>query len=245
MSIYETLGRYYDALVRDDEASDRWVEWIESWNPGPEFLELACGSGEITKRLAKKHRITALDLSQTMVDEARSKAEAESDLLPFSFAQGDMRDLSAYGVYDAIGCFCDSFNYLEDEKEVQAFFDEVYAHLKDGSLFFFDSHSMDRLDEFAEDYEEAGEFEDGTQVQWIISAQDRQIYQDFAFYFDGRTVEEHHCQTVFAPEELKTMLEKNFEILSLCGDFDQDELEDVEKYFFVCRAKPHPAKPEA
>ncbi|UNT93392.1 L-histidine N(alpha)-methyltransferase [Allobaculum sp. Allo2] len=34
-----------------------------------------------------------------------------------------------------IGCFCDSFNYLEDKDEVRAFLKEVRAHLNEGGLF--------------------------------------------------------------------------------------------------------------
>lgn len=233
MAIYETLGRYYDALVKDEEASQSWVDWIESFNPGSDFFELACGSGEITERLAANHTVTALDLSQNMIDAAKAK-EGAKDIV---FVQGDMRDLHAFGQYDAIGCFCDSFNYLDGMDEVKAFFAEVRSHLKEDGLFLFDSHSLCRLDEFEDDYTEAGTFDDGTQVQWIISAEEGKIYQDFAFYFDERTVEEHHVQTVFDPEQLIEALgEAGFELLSISGDFGEAPLEDCEKYFIAARA---------
>lgn len=234
MAIYETLGRYYDALVKDDQAADQWVDWIESFHPGKTVLELACGSGEITERLAKQHDVTALDLSQNMIDAAKAKPGSEN----ITFLQGDMRDLSGLSRFDMIGCFCDSFNYLEDKDEVRAFLKEVRAHLNEGGLFLFDSHSLCRLDEFAEEYEEAGEFDDGVQVQWVITAQDDKIYQDFAFYFDDRTVEEHHMQTVFSDTDLKEMLEEDFEILQFSGDFNEAPLEDSEKYFIACKARP-------
>ncbi|UNT93393.1 bifunctional 2-polyprenyl-6-hydroxyphenol methylase/3-demethylubiquinol 3-O-methyltransferase UbiG [Allobaculum sp. Allo2] len=78
MAIYETLGRYYDALVKDDQAADQWVDWIESFHPGKTVLEPACGSGEITERLAKQHDVTALDLSQNMIDAAKAKPGSEN-----------------------------------------------------------------------------------------------------------------------------------------------------------------------
>lgn len=31
--IYDILAGYYDDLVRDDEATKQWVDWIESYNP--------------------------------------------------------------------------------------------------------------------------------------------------------------------------------------------------------------------
>ena len=72
--MYNTLARYYDALVKDDEATKAYVDWIESFHPGKKMLELACGSGEITERLARVgHRLDALDLSADMVEQAKQK----------------------------------------------------------------------------------------------------------------------------------------------------------------------------
>ena len=42
--IYNTLAHYYDALVKDEEASREWVSWIESELAPCDCLELACGS---------------------------------------------------------------------------------------------------------------------------------------------------------------------------------------------------------
>ena len=72
--IYNTLAHYYDALVKDEEASREWVSWIESELAPCDCLELACGSGEITEMLAQKgYTMTALDLSEEMVKQAKSK----------------------------------------------------------------------------------------------------------------------------------------------------------------------------
>lgn len=242
MALYETLGQYYDALVKDDEAADKWVDWIESFAPGRDFLELACGSGEISKRLAAHHHLDALDLSASMLEAAKAKDSEKA----ITFLQGDMRNLEALGQYDAIGCFCDSFNYLIEKDEVRQFFKDIYAHLKNGGLFLFDSHGLSRLYEFAEDYEEAGTFDDGTQVQWIISCEKDWIYQDFAFYLNGRTIEEHHLQRVWHPQALEGWLqEAGFEVIDLRGDFGEEPLESCEKYFFACRKKEglHPYPP--
>lgn len=232
-SIYQTLGGYYDQLVGDLQAVEDWVKWIESFHPGLRFLELACGSGEITRSLAKSHAVEAMDLSQAMLDQACAKDGAQT----IRFHQGDMRDLSGYGQYDAIGCFCDSFNYLTEEDEVRSLFEQAADHLSPGGLLLFDTHGMARLDEFADDYEEAGTFEDGTQVQWIISAQDGYLYQDFAFYFPRQTIQEHHLQRVWDPDWLKQQLESRFEILSVSGDFGRAPLDEAEKVFFACRKK--------
>lgn len=231
--IYDTLAYYYDLLAADEAASDRWVEWVESYHPQKKFLELACGTGEITKRLAKHHDVSALDLSGQMVAIAARK---DTDMV-IDFSCGDMRDLSEYGLYDAIGCFCDSFNYLLTEEDVEIFFQQVADHLNQGGLFFFDTHSLDRLEEFEEEYTETGTFEDGTQVQWVIASEDDFIFQDFAFYFDKQTQCEHHLQKVYDPGLLENMLLKHFEIVDISTDWDTRGIAPGEKYFFVCRKK--------
>ncbi len=235
MNAYDFLGSHYDDLVGDPNASQAWVDWIESAKPGHRFLELGCGSGEITRRLAQTHQVDGLDLSPAMLEAARAKDSEQM----VHWIEGDMRDLSALGQYDAIGCFCDSFNYLIEDQEVQDFFHIVADHLVDGGLFLFDSHGTSRLQEFAEDYEEAGTFEDGTQVQWVISTSGDELYQDFAFYLpDGRTIEEHHLQRIYPLETLKSWLESDFEILSVIGDFGEESLENCEKLFLICKKKP-------
>lgn len=63
---YGILARYYDALVKDDEATRQWVNWIGRRGRTP--LDCACGSGEITRRLAGMYEQTAgMDLSPDMI----------------------------------------------------------------------------------------------------------------------------------------------------------------------------------
>ena len=107
--IYNTLAHYYDALVKDEEASREWVSWIENELAPCDCLELACGSGEITEMLAQKgYTMTALDLSEEMVKQAKSKNLEGS----IQFLCQDMRDLHNLASYSGIFCLCDSFNYI-------------------------------------------------------------------------------------------------------------------------------------
>ena len=232
--IYDTLAHYYDALVKDDEATQAWVDWIEKENPGKKVLELACGSGEITHQLANAgYEMTALDLSSEMIERAKEK-DIEHKI---QFYVQNMLDLSQFSIFDTILCLCDSFNYLLENEEVTTFFEQVSSHLHEGGLFFFDMHSWDRLEEFSEEFNEAGSFEDGCQCQWSIMSEDELVYQDFAFYKDNQMVQEHHIQRVYDPEWIQNELEKYFEILKITTDFDQQGLCEGEKYFYICRKK--------
>ena len=197
-------------------------------------LELACGSGEITEMLAKRgYTMTALDLSEEMVKQAKSKNLEGS----IQFLCQDMRNLSNLGSYSGIFCLCDSFNYILEKEEVDAFFHEVCQHLKPNGLFFFDTHSLDRLDEFDSEYNETGAFEDGCQYQWSIMAEDDYVYQDFAFYMKDKVVQEHHIQRVYDPIWLNDTLSKYFDVLKVTTDFDIEGIVPGEKYFYVCRKK--------
>lgn len=231
--IYDTLAVHYDELVKDDQATQDWVHWIEKFQKPCTFLELACGSGEITHQLAKDgFSMHALDLSERMIERAQEK-DAH-----ITYSVQDMRDLSNYGRFDAIACLCDSFNYLLSEQEVSAFFKEVSEHLNEEGLFFFDTHSLDRMKEFEQEWNETGTFEDGMHYQWSISGDDAWLYQDFAFYLpQGRTVQEHHLQKVYTPVFLEQALAPYFEIVDLCTDFDLPGIAPGEKYFYVCRKK--------
>lgn len=232
--IYNTLAHYYDALVKDEEASREWVSWIESELAPCDCLELACGSGEITEMLAQKgYTVTALDLSEEMVKQAKSKNLEGS----IEFLCQDMRHLNNLGSYSGIFCLCDSFNYILEKEEIDAFFHEVSQHLKSNGLFFFDTHSLDRLEEFDSEYNETGAFEDGCQYQWSIMAEDDYVYQDFAFYMKDRVIQEHHIQRVYDPQWLAKTLSKYFDILKVTTDFDIEGIAPGEKYFYVCRKK--------
>ncbi len=233
--MYQTLAHYYDALVRDDEAADAWVDWIRTYAKGGSFLELACGSGEITLRLKDAFALSAMDLSQDMIEQAQAKPGAED----VTWSCGNMLDLSGYGTYDAIGCFCDSFNYILSEEEAESFFAQCAEHLNPGGWFLFDTHSLDRLEEFEEPYEETGTFADGLQVQWVISAEEDRIYQDFAFYCPERTITENHIQKVYHPDWLLEQLQKHFDVVEIRTDFTEPGIAPGEKYFYACH------KPEA
>ena len=72
--IYDTLAQYYDALVKDEEASRMWVDWIESKCSPCDVLELACGSGEITEMLVQDgFDVSALDLSDEIDRTGKTK----------------------------------------------------------------------------------------------------------------------------------------------------------------------------
>lgn len=230
--MYETLAHYYDILVKDDEATQAWVDLIIKHMPKGNILELACGSGEITIALAKQgYQVHASDLSAEMIQEAKKKAGSEA----ITWSCMDMCKFDDPNIYDGILCLCDSFNYVLHKKDVEALFHAVNEHLREDGVFIMDMHSMDRLVEFQEEYNEAGKL-DHHDYQWSIYSEDDEIYQNFAFYDEeGRVTLEQHVQRVYEPSYIEETLKQcGFDVL-VYTDFDQEGVVEGEKQFYICR----------
>ncbi|MBS5042266.1 MAG: class I SAM-dependent methyltransferase [Clostridium sp.] len=230
--MYELLAHVYDALVKDDEATQEWVSLIKKHIKGKELLELACGSGEITIALAQEgYQVTASDLSADMIAEARKKSGSE--LVEWSVM--DMCELHMEKQFDGILCLCDSFNYILKETQVRALFQGAYAHLKPQGVFLVDMHSLDRLAEFEEEYNEAGQVKE-LDYQWTITSEEDRIYQNFAFYdAEGRITLEQHEQRVYAPDWILAELEKRGFQVEVYTDFTKPAICEGEKQFYICK----------
>lgn len=230
--IYKTLAHYYDALVKDEQATQLWADFVEDHMPHGAIMELACGSGEITIELANRgFCMTASDISQDMIEEANKKDGSQQVI----WKQMDMYTFDDDGKYDGILCFCDSFNYLLEERQVLEMLQQVYDHLEEHGVFMMDMHALDRLAEFEEDYNETGNVM-GREYQWTITTQEDRILQTFAFYDeDGKVELEQHEQRVYDTEWLITVLKEQGFIVEIYTDFHQSGIHPGEKQFFICR----------
>lgn len=231
--MYEELAGYYDQLVGDEQAAADWEAWVTAWLKTGDVLDCACGNGRITSRLNRHLDMTGMDLSPAMIGQAYQTDPS------ICWKTGDMTNLEGYGKYVGITCLCDSINYLTEAEQLEAFFQEAWAHIKPEGLLLFDMHAADRLEEFADGWEETGTFEDGCQVQWEIQSEDGKVFQLFTFWLpDGSMVQENHVQRVWCPAEVEQLLTNTgFEVLDVTTDFDQPGIQPGEKYFYVCRRK--------
>lgn len=233
MLMYHTLAPYYDALVKDDEATKAWVDLIQKHCKGKEVCEVACGSGEITIALAKAgYHVDASDLSEDMIKQAKAKKGSEA----VHWSVMNMCDMKEIQVYDGIFCLCDSFNYLLKEEQIISMFQNMYHALKPNGVYLFDMHSLDRLEEFEEEYCEAGRIHD-VAYEWTIQSIDDCIYQNFAFYIEeeGNPVLEQHIQRVYDPIWVKEQLEQIGFQVEIITDFVHEGIVSGEKQFYICR----------
>jgi len=228
--IYDTLAKYYDLLVKDDEATQQWIDFTKKHIAGNTILELACGSGEITIGLAQAgYRVCGSDLSEQMLNEAKKKKGSKL----VNWQQLDMLELDTKSEYDAVLCYCDSLNYLDSELKVKQLFERVYEALKGGGVFLFDVHSIQRRSEFEKEYIEEGMLDD-IGYQWTIRHEDDVLYHSFTFYDEnGHMVQEQHCQYIYDAITLKEFLENCGFKVEVYTDFIIPGIVDGEKIFFV------------
>lgn len=226
--IYDALASYYDDLVKDDEATKRWVEFVQKHCPKKEVLELACGSGEISYQLQQAgYDIVATDFSASMI----AKLHEKFPTVPTALV--DMRKFQHDRKVDGVICFCDSINYLESMDDVKSMFQSVKACLKEDGVFLFDMHSMDRIDEFKELYIEEGELD--VPYQWTIQSDENKIVQHFSFYEQNEILQEQHIQTVFSLDEILAACEELGFTCTVLTDFDIEGVVAGEKYFIIAR----------
>lgn len=245
---YEKFAYLYDELMQDVPYS-KWVEYVVErlnkygLNRGA-LLDLACGTGELSVRFANEgFHVTGVDLSSDMLSVARAKAEQHRLSIPF-FEQ-DMAELGGIGEFDVIVIFCDSLNYLPTEEKVAQTFVKVYESLKKGGTFFFDVHSLYKMNEiFANqtftlnDDDLAyiwncfpGEFSDSVEHELSFFVLDERSGKYDRF-------DELHLQRTFPIKQYSSWLEHaGFEILEISADFAESPQPESERIFFLARKK--------
>ena len=149
MNSYDFLAGCYDEFTTDVDYS-AWADYIEAHFrrrglPGKTVLDLACGTGSLTRELAQRgYEMIGVDLSPEMLAEAAEKNQ-DVDGIPPIFLCQSMDKLDLYGTIDACVCCLDSVNYVTDPKKLQKAFERVYLFLMPGGLFVFDINTPEKL----------------------------------------------------------------------------------------------------
>jgi len=136
------VAAYYDHLMAG-VPYHAWADYLERlWKRHAAtpraVLDLACGTGTVTRLLAQRgYQAVGVDLSAAMLEAARAKTQAQGLSLPF--VQQDAADLDLYGeLFDSVICLFDSLNYILDALRLQQAFARVFHHLQPGGTFIFD-----------------------------------------------------------------------------------------------------------
>ncbi len=142
---YGVFSEFYDALTANvsyDTVSQVLSSLLTRYGKSKGLLlDLACGTGSVSVRLAKKgYEVIGVDLSPEMLSEAQNKAySAGQNIL---FLCQDMTALDLYGTVDAAVCTLDGLCHLPDEESVQAALRKVSLFMNPGGVFLFDVNSV-------------------------------------------------------------------------------------------------------
>lgn len=174
--MYKGFAGMYDALMTD-APYDIWAIYINGYldelfnrekrvrREKKIVLDLACGTGNITLRLAEMGwDMIGVDASEDMLAEASRKAcEQNVDIL---FLAQDMRELNLYGTVDAAVSVCDGMNYILDEDDLLHVFKNVRLFLNSGGVFIFDMNTEYKFITLLNNYSFEGFGEGGVAYDW-------------------------------------------------------------------------------
>ena len=215
MSSYDFLAGCYDRLTYDVDYS-AWADYIEKHFakaplPGRTVLDLACGTGSLTRELARRgYEMIGVDQSPEMLAEAAEKNRGAAPIEPIFLCQS-MEKLDLYGTIDACVCCLDSINYITDPKKLARAFQRVHLFLMPGGLFLFDVNTPEKLAGL-----DGQVFLDETEDAYCVWRAEfsRRICTYFMdiFRLDPSTGqwdrgEELHRERAYTVEELTTLLE--------------------------------------
>lgn len=141
MDAYTSFAGVYDELM-DNIPYEDWCEYLtgllREWGiaPGQKIVELGCGTGNMTRLLAKEgYRMTGIDQSGEMLAMAMQKEDRE---IPVFYVEQDMTRLTLPGAVDAVISVCDSMNYITRWEDLCQVCKRVKRYLRKGGVFVFD-----------------------------------------------------------------------------------------------------------
>jgi ubiquinone/menaquinone biosynthesis C-methylase UbiE len=137
---------YFYETFLTDELSDRQAELI--WNlleleTGMAVLDLACGHGRISNRLAERGaQVTGLDATSLFLERAR--ADAADGGVEVEYVEGDMRALPWDGRFDRIVNWFTSFGYFDDDDNRRVL-REAHRALKPAGRLAIENNNLPEL----------------------------------------------------------------------------------------------------
>lgn len=116
-AVFDEDYLYFADNVLTEGRSDVDTELIWSLaelQPQRRVLDLACGHGRLSNRLAAKGAsLVGLDATRLFLDRAREDAEARN--VAVEYVHGDMRDLPWSNEFDVVVNWFTAFGYFDDE----------------------------------------------------------------------------------------------------------------------------------
>lgn len=239
---YGVFASFYDELTEDvryDEYAEYIDKLIKKYSSDTKIvLDAACGTGNMTTRLAKKgYDMIGVDQSAEMLGFAREKS-ADGIL----YLCQDLCELDLFGTIDACVCALDSFNHFDSVEKLQKAFEKISLFMNDGGLFVFDLNTKYKHKEILADNTFVYDFENIYCVwQNFYNEDDSSVDIELDFFEkDGEKYNryfESFSEYWYCDETINELLEKSgFEKIDCfeCLTFDKPK-KDSERIVYTAR----------
>jgi SAM-dependent methyltransferase len=240
-------GRHYDALKAQNDVPFYLAQAQAVSGP---VLEIGCGTGRLTIPLAAAGvDIIGLDVSASMLEEARRKAEGQG--IRIRWIEGDGRDLRLDRRFALIIMPFNTLQFFRDTAALEQLFHGVKSHLVDPGRFVFDVFNP-QVSFLAADpsarYERARYADPDGGGEVVIEETreyiaERQVVRSTRYYHVGgkRDVSVSSLELrCFFPCELDLILQHfGFRLKAKYGDFDNSPLSSPSpKQVCICSRAP-------
>ncbi|MBQ7459844.1 MAG: class I SAM-dependent methyltransferase [Oscillospiraceae bacterium] len=242
MSSYSVLAEFYDELTRDvpyERFADYYEKTWDSYGVKPvTVLDLACGTGSITKLLAQRgYEMISVDSSPEMLSVLTDKCSAVEGAVPPLILNQSMTELDLYDVVSAAVCTLDGINYVP-EAELDEVFHRLRLFIEPGGVLTFDINSPFKLSQ-----QDGQVYIDETENVYCVwrpelsEEGDSITYGMDIFFRDGESwlrTQEEHTEYIHGVSMLREKLEQNgFEDIRICGELSFEKPAESEQRIFI------------
>jgi len=210
-TLFENYGRQYDqeSFTHGTLGECDFIEKEVGFNKKISILDLGCGTGRHSIELTRRgYSVTGLDLSQSMLDQAKRKADQEN--LKVRFMQGDARHLPFQNEFDLVIMLCEgSFSLMEtDEMNYQILQQARKAVRQGGKLIFTTLNGLFPLFHSVKEFLES-QHQEGNALDTQISFNLMTFRETSLLEFEDDAGEKHaiHCsERYYVPSEITWLL---------------------------------------
>jgi ubiquinone/menaquinone biosynthesis C-methylase UbiE len=246
MNQYKDFAAIYDELINKDIDYDSWASKIlqicsDLKIENKDYLDLACGTGNMTEKLAKNFKSTwAVDMSSQMLTEAETKLRASN--IKSRFVCQDICCLKLNNKFDLITCCLDSTNYILDEEDLERYFSGVFSHLRDNGIFIFDINSYYKLTSILGNNTFTFDNEEVVYI-WENYLEEDVVQMNLTFFVgEGalyRRFDEEHFERAYMEEFLDKLLSRiGFKIIDKLNNYENVPIDNsCERIVYVLGKK--------
>ncbi|WP_437272660.1 class I SAM-dependent DNA methyltransferase [Staphylococcus succinus] len=234
---YEEMSLFYDQLTLD-QPYESWLDIVNHFaEHKSSILDIGCGTGSFTSLLTEFDDVTGMDLSVDMLSIAAQKSKK------VNWIEGDMTEFGLNQSFDVITIFCDSLNYLPEQDDVLATFNQVFEHLSSDGVFMFDVHTVYKMNTLFNNQSYIDESEN-VFLGWeaVQGEEPLSVWHDMSFFIKQKDEQyarfnESHYQRTYTKREYVDMLEHvGFNEVHTFVDFDINNSSDEGyRLFFIAK----------